>query len=486
MAHQDRSDRVGSDPLPDGPSPVAASAPSEFDLQVFQELQKRSKVPNWQQALVVLGISLLLFVGTGFLSWNAFELAALVGILFIHEAGHYLGMRFFGYRDVRVFFIPFLGAAASGQPTRTSPTREAIVLLLGPLPGIVMGVTMGIVAITSANETLWHVALLMTFVNGFNLLPVYPLDGGRLFNVLLFSRQRHLEATFQAIGGASLALIGLATKDWVFGVLGLVIAAGTRQTFRTSSIALKLRGVAMPVADEDPAVPGVPLEFVRSALPELPFTESVKGAAIRVQAIWDRMRAGTPRVMSTLGFLVVYFFSFVIALVGAVGLIAMPPARELTITAADRASLLDMRTLQPSIGGDLVPGTEALRKTRNAFGVTTLVYQYLSPTDGSPMLEEEVISHPAGDQSLPSMATLWALENDRSRVLGTRLEARDGPVRWGAESLNGVHIREEQVVGMVFFGSRDTIRVTYRAWLSSAPELWDDLPARLAERLEHL
>jgi hypothetical protein len=42
-------------------------------------------------------------------------LVILVGVLLFHELGHYAGMRLFGYRDVRMFFIPFFGAAVSGK-----------------------------------------------------------------------------------------------------------------------------------------------------------------------------------------------------------------------------------------------------------------------------------------------------------------------------------------------------------------------------------
>src|SRR4051812_15229775 len=70
--------------------------------------------------LMVLVVSILVFIGVGLpgsasspgdkgsRSWEA--LALLVPILLFHELGHYLAMRIFGYRNVRMFFIPLLGA----------------------------------------------------------------------------------------------------------------------------------------------------------------------------------------------------------------------------------------------------------------------------------------------------------------------------------------------------------------------------------------
>jgi len=49
-------------------------------------------------------------------------------------------MKLFGYRDVQMFFIPMLGAAVSGVESNPSSVRKAIVSLLGPLPGIIIGI----------------------------------------------------------------------------------------------------------------------------------------------------------------------------------------------------------------------------------------------------------------------------------------------------------------------------------------------------------
>jgi len=77
---------------------------------------------GWISGLVILLASLAVFlaVGTGGLgeqtakeSWET--LGIVVGVLFVHEMGHYLAMRVFRYRNVRMFFIPGFGAAVSGQ-----------------------------------------------------------------------------------------------------------------------------------------------------------------------------------------------------------------------------------------------------------------------------------------------------------------------------------------------------------------------------------
>src|SRR5437764_1045470 len=69
------------------------------------------------------------------------KLILLVAVLLFHELGHFVGMVGLGYRDVRMFFLPLFGAAVSGRRGGGSQTREAIVLLLGPVPGIGFGVS---------------------------------------------------------------------------------------------------------------------------------------------------------------------------------------------------------------------------------------------------------------------------------------------------------------------------------------------------------
>ena len=64
----------------------------------------------------------------------------LIVILIIHELGHYLAMKIFKYEDLAIFFIPLLGAAARGSKEKASQKEKAIVLLAGPIPGIVIGI----------------------------------------------------------------------------------------------------------------------------------------------------------------------------------------------------------------------------------------------------------------------------------------------------------------------------------------------------------
>src|SRR5262249_12332862 len=64
----------------------------------------------------------------------------LIGGIIIHEAGHALAMLTFGYRDIRILFIPLLGAVATGTAREIATWKQAVVLLAGPLPGLIAAI----------------------------------------------------------------------------------------------------------------------------------------------------------------------------------------------------------------------------------------------------------------------------------------------------------------------------------------------------------
>src|SRR5258705_4783155 len=116
------------------------------------ELERTPEERTWLKSAMLLGVSLVIFAATGFFNDEPSRLALLIGVLLFHELGHYAGMRLFKYQDVRMFFIPLFGAAVAGRSRSVHGYKEAIVLLLGPLPGIILGGALGIAAMFQNNE----------------------------------------------------------------------------------------------------------------------------------------------------------------------------------------------------------------------------------------------------------------------------------------------------------------------------------------------
>ena len=174
----------------------------------------RPEAPNGGKNRTLSWISLAVFaVAMGFwVGWEA--LPALLAVLLLHEGGHVLAMRLFKYRDVNVFFIPFLGALATGngKPWGLAPWKNAIVSLAGPLPGIVLATVLAGAGISRPDlfpSYAWVATGMLLLLNLFNLLPLGGLDGGQFLQSVLFTRYPRMEMVFRAVGSLLLALFGL-------------------------------------------------------------------------------------------------------------------------------------------------------------------------------------------------------------------------------------------------------------------------------------
>ena len=170
--------------------------------------QLQNKKGGWGSAILILLVSLLLFAGAGSRQWSWQYVVMLVPILLVHELGHYLAMRAFNYRNLRMFFIPFFGAAVSGRHYNVPGWKKVVVSLMGPVPGIVLGAIVGGAGLVLHQPWLVKLALVALILNGINLLPVLPLDGGWIFHTLLFSRHPLLDAGFRVLAAIALMVGG--------------------------------------------------------------------------------------------------------------------------------------------------------------------------------------------------------------------------------------------------------------------------------------
>lgn len=211
---------------PDEAAGTDTAAPVESEeVQALREGLRKHEQPGG------LGARTLLFLGSlaAFVYFmrdsGPLTIAIIVGVLLFHEAGHFVAMKALGYENMRVFFVPFLGAAVSGRAANPGGWRSGVVSLAGPVPGIVVAAVLFAIApqVPLARATV----LGLVVINGINLLPFTPLDGGRLMGTVLFSRHRLLEMAGTVVGAIGL----VATPDllpgspalWTGVVVGLLL-----------------------------------------------------------------------------------------------------------------------------------------------------------------------------------------------------------------------------------------------------------------------
>ncbi len=147
----------------------------------------------------------LLFILLG--RFRPFVLA--MALIFLHECGHFFCANYFHWKTSGIYLYPYGGLSALKEDINIPIKEEFWVLVWGPLSQCFFYVVLRMLLPLSWHETLrlCHYALL-----AFNLLPIYPLDGGKLIYLIfcsLFSYHKALSVTFLCSYGVVLILLCL-------------------------------------------------------------------------------------------------------------------------------------------------------------------------------------------------------------------------------------------------------------------------------------
>jgi len=105
--------------------------------------------------------------------------AGFVVLILVHEMGHVIALRFYGVRASPPIFVPFMGAVIT-VPSMRNCQEEAIVGIAGPVLGTVGSLACFALYHASGQPILLDLSFWGFAINLFNLLPVPPLDGGRV------------------------------------------------------------------------------------------------------------------------------------------------------------------------------------------------------------------------------------------------------------------------------------------------------------------
>lgn len=285
---------------------------------VKQELANRENKSSTKEGIVILFFTLVLFFSSGLVENSLKRIAMIIFVLLIHEAGHYFGMVHFKYKDVKMFFIPFFGAAVSGIETNSSSTKKAIVSLLGPLPGILIGLVLFFIHTLTKESALLELGGLFLFINCFNLLPIHALDGGRFFEHIIFSRSRFFEIIFKVVTIIILLIISIKFKMYLLSFFGFIMLMAIKNDYIASKVAIKIKR-DLPDSLEY-SVSKIPDEHLKTIIDHLnkenlssEYTKS-KISSNLAENIWGRVCTRPASGKSTAILLIGFIFSWSIAL----------------------------------------------------------------------------------------------------------------------------------------------------------------------------
>lgn len=183
---------------------------------------------------------------------------AVFGCVLMHEFGHALAARRFGIRTRDITLYP-IGGVAHLERMPEKPLQELWVAIAGPLVNVILsGLLLGWLLFSASFVSFDHVGLgegtmaerLLTinvFLVLFNLLPAFPMDGGRVLRALLATRLSYVRATrIASVVGQGMALllgfVGLYSNPFLIFV-ALFVWIGAAQESNAVQVKYALRGI---------------------------------------------------------------------------------------------------------------------------------------------------------------------------------------------------------------------------------------------------
>lgn len=154
--------------------------------------------------------------------------------LFIHEYGHLWAMKKRGMETRGMYFLPMLGAAAVPKEDFESLDGLFFIAIMGPIFGTVEAIALGAIYYFTGAIIIAAAASWVALINLFNLIPMNPLDGGRLSASITYSLNDAAGFIIIALGVivATVATFFTGAPLFLFlGLMGLIELLGQRRLY---------------------------------------------------------------------------------------------------------------------------------------------------------------------------------------------------------------------------------------------------------------
>jgi Zn-dependent protease/CBS domain-containing protein len=176
-----------------------------------------------------------------------------------HELAHSVVARHYRIKVRKIILYP-IGGVSEIEEIPDNPSQEWRMAVAGPLTSLVLGVTLLAVSLfalrqafsiytftTITGNFLTDLATLNVYLGAFNLIPAFPMDGGRVFRALLAERLKYSDATRYAvylgkIFGIAMVLIGVV-YNFLLILVGIFVYIGASEEAEQTIISTTLAGV---------------------------------------------------------------------------------------------------------------------------------------------------------------------------------------------------------------------------------------------------
>lgn len=221
--------------------PLPAEDGLERDFAIYQQ---QASQKSWAYWLRGFGGRAFFFLSVvAFVAWLAFSRGwsprlLLYGVvaLLVHELGHVIVMALRRSWDWSQLLFPLPRPMAARSWPIGGGAGELMTTLAGPLPGLIFG--WGFLAAAflgqSVSEPILDFALVCALVNSFTLLPILPLDGGRLLDMALLRNAPGLRTFGLVVAGLVALIIALLGGGVLLGILAILLWSGVPAARRKS------------------------------------------------------------------------------------------------------------------------------------------------------------------------------------------------------------------------------------------------------------
>ncbi len=176
-----------------------------------------------------------------------------------HELAHSIVARHYGIKVRKIILYP-IGGVSEIEEIPDNPSQEWRMAIAGPLTSVVLGAALLGVSLvvlqqsvtintfaTITGNFVTDLATLNIFLGAFNLIPAFPMDGGRVFRALLAERLKYSDATRYAvylgkIFGIAMVLIGFL-YNFLLILVGIFVYIGASEEAEQTIVSTTLAGV---------------------------------------------------------------------------------------------------------------------------------------------------------------------------------------------------------------------------------------------------
>jgi Zn-dependent protease/CBS domain-containing protein len=270
---------------------------------------------------------ILLIIAVFFLFYPEIYSFALIIFLFVfvvfHELAHSVVARRYGIKVRKIILYP-IGGVSEIEEIPENPSIEWRMAIAGPVTSLILGVAfLGVnqfisiqiplsavpSSIPSSGNLLLDLGFLNLLLGAFNLIPAFPMDGGRVFRALLAERMKFSDATKYAayigrIFGVLMAVVGVLFNFWLI-VIGVFVYIGASEEAEQTIVSMTLASVRVKDVMQSEVGAVHPDQTITEAL-EVMFKARYHDALVERDGvfqgvvIWNEIIKVTPEQRNTL------------------------------------------------------------------------------------------------------------------------------------------------------------------------------------------